>query len=376
MKKYLYIFIALMFLSGVVFVIIESGKISLLNMFLPEKIATFSNVHMSGTEGTNEAWEIWAKEAWTGRDKFSTTFEHVSKANIVKNKKVMIKNLKARRIKVARNRDIEVFKSVDNDPNGGKYMYTLIDFNAISKKPKKDSKISTLTADYLKFNPTNRKAFINGHIKIVKDKLTATTETISLDLDTNIATFETRSYFVKEGSRLASNKAVADFDDEIIEMSGSIEVHQKNKSVTSESALYNDNEKCIILTTGVVAVIEKPKSLIKEASAKKYSNDESKEALVTRTILTCDRLKIMTENNDAFADGNVHVTQKDKEAKADKADYSEDKQEIVLTGNCFMKKKNDWVKADKVIVAVDKEMFEAIGQAETTFTVKKTKRKI
>lgn len=374
MRRNLIIIIsAVIFIAAVTYVIKESETISILQSLLPEKIAVFKNVHMSGIEASSEAWDIYAKEAWTGRDKFITSFDHVTNATINKNGRIMIKGLVARRARISKNKDFEIFRSVDEDKND-RYLRVKVDFGALASPPKKEKKFSTLTADYIRFNPDSKKALVQGNIRIVKDKLTVRGEKATLDLNMNIATFEERSSFTKGESKLYSNSATAFFDTDKVDLSGSVEVEQKNKKASSEAANYDDNSKTIIMTGNVIAVIEKPKSMMKEESAKKYDNEETKTALVTRTSIKCDRLIIDTESNDAQAFGSVYVFQTSKEAKSEAAIYSEENENIVMTGNVYLKKNDDWIKADKVIVSVNKEMFEAIGGVETTFKVKKGSR--
>jgi len=350
-----------------------SEKIDLLQTFIPEKIAVFRNVHMSGKEDS-QYWEIYAEEGWTGRDKNTTTLEFVTNARIDKNGRTLIKDLKARRIRVTRNKDIEVIKSVEGEKSGKQYLSSLIDFNAISNRNKK-VKFSTLSADCIKFNPNTKLALITGNISILKDRLLIRSDHISLDLDRNIATFEGRSSFYRQGSKLYANSATSDFNEDKMVLAGSIEVIQKNKTAYSDNAAYDDRLKTIILSNNVKAFIEKLKNILKEKSAKKVKGEEAKKALQERTVIICDKLALSTEKGDCKAYGHVLVSQKEKEAKSDEALYSEDSENIILTGNVYMKKKDTWVKANKVIVSVNKEIFEAAGNVETTFKVKKGSRR-
>ncbi len=371
-KRFFYPAIFLIILGFVIYVVVESEKINLLNTFIPEKIAVFENVHMSGEYGSHEAWEIYAKEAWTGRDRSSTTFEHVTKAVIYRDGRKMIRDLKARRMTIRKDKNIETFRSVDRD--SVKYLKAVIDFNAVSNRHTTEAKLVTLTADRISFNPDRKKAVVEGAVKLTKDKLTVTTESVSLDLDMNTAFFPRRSYFKKEGSRISCATAEALFDEDRAFMYGSIEVEQKNKKATSLRAEYDDDGRSITLQDSVEVVIEKLKNVMKKESVERYKSDEARKSLETRTLVSCNRLVISTDSGDAQAYGNVHVTQSSKEARSDKATYAEDDQNIVLTGNVFMKRGSDWVKADKVVVSVDKDIFEAIGQVETEFKVKKGKR--
>ena len=370
LRKISLISICVILFAIAAFIIIKlSDKISIIQTFIPEKIAVFKQVHMSGREGS-DSWEIYAHEGWTGRDKNVTTFEFVTNAEIDRNGRPLIKDLTARRMKVSRNKDIEVLKKAEGEKDGKQYLDALIDFNAVSNKNKK-RKFSTITADVIKFNPNTKKAIVAGNVRIVKDKMTIRTENISIDLDSNMATFEGRSFFIKKGSKLSADSAVSYFDEDRILMSGSIEVTQKNKTAVADNAAYDDRSKTVVLSSNVKAVIVKLKDIIREKSAEKVKGEEAKGALQEKTVITCNSLRLSTENGDCTAYGKVLVSQKDKEAKSDEAVYSEDSENIVLKGNVYMKRKNDWVKANKVIVSVDKETFEAIGAVETIFKVKK-----
>jgi lipopolysaccharide export system protein LptA len=373
-KKLISPAIAVILIALAVYVIKVSDKINLLQSFIPEKIAVLKNVHMSGKEGEH-SWEIIAREGWTGRDRNTTTFEFISEAEIKKNNRPFVKDLKARRLRISKNKDIEVLKKADEEKDGEQYLDMLIDFNALSSKKKK-TRFSPLTADSIKFNPDTKKALISGKIRISKDKLLIRSDKIDMDLDKSVATFESRSSFSREGSRLSADSAVALLDEDKIFLSGSIEVTQKNKTAVSDSAVYDDRSRIIVLSSNVKAVIKGLRNMIKEKSAKKIKGEETNIALRERTAVLCDNLQISTDNGDCRAYGRVHVLQKEKEARSDEAVYQENNEEIILTGNVSMKKKDSWVKANKVVVSVDKETFEAIGRVETIFKVKKgAKRK-
>lgn len=373
LKKTLLILSAALIVSLIAFYIIKlSEKVDLLQTFIPEKIAVFRNVHMTGTEG-DDSWEMSAAEGWTGRDRRTTTFEFIT-ADINKAGRPLIKDLSARRLRVSVSKDIEILKKDDLEKNGRQYLTALVDFNAISNKKKKVM-FSSLTADSIKFNPDTRKALVTGGVTITKDKLLIRSEAIALDLDKNIATFEGRSSFSGKGSKLSANSSTALFDEDKIYMAGSVEVRQKNKTAVSDKAVYDDKTRTVLLSSNVKAVIKKLNNLIKEKSAKKIKGEEARKALQETTVITSDNLRLSEDKGDCVAYGRVFVSQKDREARSDRAVYSEDGENIVMTGNVYMKRKDDWVKANKVIVSVDKETFEAIGGVETTFKVKKGSRR-
>lgn len=368
-KRIIILSAAIIAVSAIIYIVWASNNIALIQTFIPEKIAVFRNVRMSGVEGA-DSWELQAEEGWTSRNKRDTILENVSGARIERNGRVLIKELSARRLRISNRKDIEIMKQADEEKNGRQYLDALIDFNAVSnKRAKKD--FATLTADKIDFNPDSKKAVIQGNAEILKGKLRIRSGKMVLDLDKDMATFEGRSNFSNDGSKLSSNSAVALFDRDTIDMSGSVEVIQKNKTASSDSAVYDDDARTIVLSSNVRAVIKKLQNIVKQKSAAKVKGAEAKQALQETTMIDCNKLMLSTLNGDCTASGNVLVTQKEKEAKADKAVYSEDTEKIILTGNVYMKQKDNWVKADKVIISVDKETFQASGSVETTFKVKK-----
>ena len=96
-------------------------------------------------------------------------------------------------------------------------------------------------------------------------------------------------------------------------------IPERVQSVTS--AVYNKNGKDIRLKGKVKAVISKAGALIKEETAQKLRDNETKEILKEKTLQTSDSLILSTLNGDYRAEGNVIVEQKNRIAKSDTAEY-------------------------------------------------------
>lgn len=273
------------------------------------------------------------------------------------------------------NKDISVIKSVEAEPASKQYLVAYVDFGAVAKPRKKEVKFSLMTADNIQFNPDKRIASLAGNVTLKKGDMTVNSDKVSIDLNKDSATFETRSRFRNKSAQMSADRSTAYFDIEMIELSGSVEVLQKNKKARSPSAVYDDKSKDISMSGGVTAVIERPGKLLKKSSSKKYTGKEAREMLSSRTNVVCNKLVIDTGDNSALASGKVDVKQKDKEAVSDKAVYSDTNGTIIMTGSVYMKKKEDWIKANTVTVYVDKDIFEASGGVETTFKVNKGSRR-
>ena len=114
--RILFVIAAFAVLAGMIYVVIATNNIDLINSILPEKIAVFENVHMTGNYSSSESWEVKAREAWTSRDKFTTTLEHVTNAVITRNGRPMVTSLTARRMRIEKNKNVEVMKTVQDDP--------------------------------------------------------------------------------------------------------------------------------------------------------------------------------------------------------------------------------------------------------------------
>ena len=193
----------------------------------------------------------------------------------------------------------------------------------------KDGKqvVNRLSADYLKYIPETKMVTLTGEVSL---------KIGNAQVKCGSATF------------------YGDVDKEIL-FHAALEITQGKKIALAEEGVFYQNINELRLSRNVKAVFEKAEALIKEETADKLKNPETRKLLKEKTILTADQLDLSTKTGDAKAYGAVHVVQKEKEARADQAVYDDKEETMVLTGNVYLKKKADWVKAEKVLVSVHED---------------------
>lgn len=90
--------------------------------------------------------------------------------------------------------------------------------------------------------------------------------------------------------------------------------------------------------------------------------------------LSADRLTLILAAGDMEASGKVTVTQKGRTATGDRGTYTGKSQQVVLVGRVQIQdEEGNLIRADRVVIALAEEAFEASGNVETTFRVKRGK---
>jgi lipopolysaccharide assembly outer membrane protein LptD (OstA) len=178
---------------------------------------------------------------------------------------------------------------------------------------------------------------------------------------------------LEEDTYLKCGRLTLSSEDKNAAAEDSVEVNQPGKLASGERAEFKDKTKTLTLSNNVKCVFEKGRDLIDQETARKLTHSEAKAALEEKTVLSADSLAISTENKNAKAKTKVLVSQKGKTAKADGADYDDQKKTITLSQNVYLLKETtgEWIKTGKVIVSVEDETFKAQGGVETEFILKK-----
>jgi len=364
-----------------------------------EKIAEFENTRVAGHKEGKKVWVFYAKNGWMDRGKTTTYLLDVEKGMLYKDGDLIVQNLKAPRVRAFRHSEIvEASKK-----SGDKYRLSAqIAFT--SRKKGKERKFADLSANFLRYNPNTEKSEIERDIKVVGKEVTLYAQKMQVDHDKEVAELEKdirvirsdidltcdRLHYDSELERLnASGKVKAKIDgdpaafvnadsmdlfaddEKDVVISGDLRITQGKKASVADRAVYNKEKGKLTLSGKVHSIIDKGEALLKEDTARKLRTKEAKDLLAEKTLLDANKLVMYTENGNADAYGDVFVTQKGREAKAEKAAYSEDTEIITLTGNVFMKKEKEWVKCQSVDVSVKNETFEASGEVESMFQIKK-----
>jgi lipopolysaccharide assembly outer membrane protein LptD (OstA) len=163
---------------------------------------------------------------------------------------------------------------------------------------------------------------------------------------------------------------------------GNVVIINDQKKSWGDTA-FMDKAKNTITLNGKVRVVQiNGNWLVKEGIVKADKPDEARdEALRERATLTCDKLVIDQNTNDAVATGNiVRVEQKGKVATGRKAVFSDKDSTITMTENVRIQQTNgDWLTATKAVFHTNTEVFEAFSggntQVQTEFDVPDQKPK-
>jgi lipopolysaccharide export system protein LptA len=79
-------------------------------------------------------------------------------------------------------------------------------------------------------------------------------------------------------------------------------------------------------------------------------------------------------SRDLTADGSIRVEQEGRLATGAQAVYTGADRLLVVTGNVRVREADgSWLRADKVLISLADETFEAVGNVETEFSLKRGK---
>lgn len=432
-------------------VVLEKGE-------RPKKIIEIDNAHITGRQDGKKIWEIWANHAWSPLGERVTNFEDITNGLVFQKDRLLIRNVRASKIKVYRSTDdMEMFGSPtleaevnlwESRPNQFasleteylKYKHNK-EQTQLLRKIKIQDKDEIILANRIVIDNKKNTAKISGNLKYQRKNLILRGEPLLADLEKETISIDSGfravispeagdtqtdktnvsgkrlKYFIKDdvvdmkkgihiqqGKRwIKGDKAVflnaekeliieenvdslleedtylkskylsvsTENKDAIAEFN--VTVNQPGKLAFGNAGKYEDKTKTLTLSGNVKAVFEKGRDLIDEKTAKKITHSEAKKALKEKTLLFTDTLAISTENKNAYAKNNVKVSQKGQTAKADSAEYDDEKKTITLTDNVYILKEstNEWIKTEKVVVDVENEVFEAQGRVQTEFILKK-----
>ncbi|MFA5839176.1 MAG: LptA/OstA family protein [Candidatus Margulisiibacteriota bacterium] len=396
-------FFSLVILAGAYF-LIAPGNNDYFSEVSTDKIAEFKNPHIIGKKDGKPSWELAAESGWLGKDKETTNLINLKDGKIFQNEKIVLNNLSAPRAKAnLRSKIIEAFGLAENeDSKKPSHLNVQIDLeNVAEPNANQPEDWANLKADYLKYFSNEKRSEIRGRINLQKKDGTVMADSMNLNNENKIADISGHISFIRSNGTVRADNmrfygkeerldaignvvvavsgesqatkikaASANFFEDTskdMQLHGSIEALQSEKIVIGNEAIYSQNSKTLTIKGAVKAVFGKAGVIIKSNTAEKLHSNEAKEMLKEKTLLTSNELLLSTNIGDAKASGNVEVTQKGREAKADYAFYNDKTEILSLTGNVYMKQGDKWVKAKQVNVSVKNETFEAVGSVEAEF---------
>lgn len=358
-----------------------------------EKIAEFKSTRFSGRKDGQKKWEFFAEEGWTAKDRQTTHLQKVLHGKIFQDGKVIVFNLSA---------PTAIVYSPSEIVEATGPLKTLLNLGRISNPTEeKPEEWTRMTANSLKYFPQEKRTEMRQKVKLHKEDSSIYAEEIYIDHEKRTADIKGEISLKRKDAVLHSDnmryispqeklEAQGNVDLKIQEglqktnlkcahasfftdverdmiLQGSLEATQGKKFAVAEEGLYSQKRRELIMRKNARVVFEKALAILKGGTAKKLKNPEAKKILKEKTVLISDKLILSTWSGDARASGSVFVSQKEREAKADYAEYDEKKEILTLSGNVYMKRGTVWVKAKQVIVSIKNETFEAIGAVEAEF---------
>ncbi len=251
---------------------------------------------------------------------------------------------------------------------------------------------TSLRTAELKYDLRSKVADATGGIKLVRKGSTLSGETMQANLRTQQADVKGKVTLVRVAEPLGSaedktlnvvgqqNTTITApriqfrWDANEAQAEGGVLMIQPDKVVRAQRVLYSESTGRAELVGDVTVEQLSGEWLVKGGLLDSPKDQETKRALQSKTILTCERLLILLKARDMEAQGAVTVTQKGRVATGERATYTSKDRRIVMTGNVRMREEDgSQLRADQVVIALVEETFEAVGNVETEFRVKSGK---
>lgn len=366
-----------------------------------DKLAEFYGTRVMGRKDGHKLWEFTAEKGWTLKNQDSSQLINVKNGQVY-NKKgyLVVASLVAPRAIVnPRTEIIEAFGQPEGVMNKPSKLKAVVDLGKFSSKKKQDW--TTIIADYIIYRAQQSNSEMTGHALLIKKDTRLLADAIGIDHEKKIARISGHLRLQRQDGLLKAMFADYYSENEKLDVYGSVtfEVKDKGSKATSircgRAILYNDPNLDVELFGGVEAVqgkklslarngiysrkgkklflfgetktiIEKAQALVRRETAQKIHDAEF---LRAKTYITSDSIEFSTRSGNARAAGNVVVTQKGKEAKAEAAYYDDKREILTMKGSVQMKKGADWLSCKKITVYISREVFEAEGMVEAKFNL-------
>ncbi|HEU5299260.1 MAG TPA: LptA/OstA family protein [bacterium] len=217
----------------------------------------------------------------------------------------------------------------------------------------------------------------SGAVRLEHEGTTVTGDRLVAHMKTGEAEVAGRASLVRPPARtpgagddaatIAADRMRFRWETNEVDADGSVTVTQPDRTVRAEKLVYSEARDALELTGGVVVDQRSGEALAPEAP-------DVAEALRSRTVLRCDRALVRLSARDLTADGSIRVEQEGRLATGDHAVYTSRDRLLVVTGGVRMQETDgSWLRADKVVISLADETFEAVGNVETEFSVKRGK---
>lgn len=249
-----------------------------------------------------------------------------------------------------------------------------------------------VNAPALKYNVRTERVVALGGVKLAQGNSILTAQALDADLRAKRAEATGSAKLVRAGGALAGAQdrvasALAQeettitaarvtfrWDTNEARAFDGVTVTQPGKTARAKEGFYSETAGRIELRGEVVVEQLSGEWLVKGKVIDPPGDEASKKALASKTILTSTRLVIELKARSMLAEEDVTVTQLSRTATGQRATYSDKDKVIIVTGNVRMRDDDgSWLRADRVVISLIEETFEALGNVETEFRVKRGK---
>jgi lipopolysaccharide assembly outer membrane protein LptD (OstA) len=225
----------------------------------------------------------------------------------------------------------------------------------------------TLTALTVTYNLRSRIALALGRPVLVQGFTTVRAGRMEFDLEKNRTS--ARDGVTVTHKDVTVNTPQLQYDGGTGEaLAEDVVVSQPGRIVRARRLRYLPRTGRLELDGNVVVDQESGERLVEEGLIQAPGDDEGRRLLVSRVMLTCDRLVILTEERTVQAEGRVNVTQETRFASATTAVYSDRDRRLTMMGDVVLRDMDgSRLRADMVVISLSAETVEATGNVVTEF---------
>jgi lipopolysaccharide export system protein LptA len=149
-------------------------------------------------------------------------------------------------------------------------------------------------------------------------------------------------------------------------------IEQPGKIMMGDFGLYDEVGDYFQVTGNAKIYIHSQKDFFTGPEIARIQKLSPKEILKKETFLSADQITILIDSQKFMAEKNVLLKRAEETVYADKADYDEPTDKIIITGHVKIQKKDGaWLTADQVIVDIGQDELYAIGAVEAEVNYKK-----
>ncbi len=151
---------------------------------------------------------------------------------------------------------------------------------------------------------------------------------------------------------------------------GGVEVRQRDRTARAARGYYNEADGRLVLEGEVV--VDGLTGDLFLSEGERPADGETRRTMAMPARVACDRLTLFLRSRDMEAEGRVRVTQGARQATGDRARYTHRGRSVVVMGSVHMQDEDgNRLRADRVIIALQEEAFEAFGNVQTEFKVRR-----